>query len=174
MKRKNVDNNVILQQWLPSGPSLVRERDYELSQIFFYIVYSKLKIMSSGHYYFYYYYILYLTRLSHVEIKISFARETWPRWTAVHSCNVKHKTKYNFNTTCNSNNTFTSLTKTFAFFNGVRYQSLYNSLKFNESNQVLQLELLLQVIPGRWCKNLKGLFFPSSVHASATLIRTMS
>ena len=34
-------------------------------------------------------------QVSHVEIKISFTRETWPRWTAVHSSNTKQMTNTN-------------------------------------------------------------------------------
>ena len=58
-------------------------------------------------------------QVSLIEIKIYFTRETGPRWTAVHSSHIKHKTEYKFNTECNSENTLRSLTKTFGISNGV-------------------------------------------------------
>ena len=73
-------------------------------------------------------------QVSLLEIKISLTRETWPRRTAVHNSNIKHKTKYKFNTKWNSDNTLRSFTQTFAISNEVRRQTLYNSFRFTESN----------------------------------------
>ena len=45
-----------------------------------------------------------------------------PIWTAVHSSNIKHKTKYKFNTQCcNSDDTLRSLTKTLYISNGATF-----------------------------------------------------
>ena len=53
--------------------------------------------------------------------------------------------------------------KQFLISNGAWRQTV-NRFKFTEIYSVLKFELLLQVIPGRWCKNLLGLL-PSSVRA---------
>ena len=107
-----------------------------------------------------YYYILYLTRLSLIEIKISFTRETWPRWTAVHSCNIKHKTKYKFNTKYNSNNTFRSLTITFAFSNGIWHQTHTTALNSLRVTRSCSLSCFCRLFQEDGAKTLKAFFSP--------------